>query len=94
MTKLPNVPVSMDRTAAFLADVTEVVARRCLLISFGGREGMAEARSMVSEKMTALAHVNTRLVMGAYGFTPASVTSGIFGHYAGLVWANRRRLAK
>ena len=74
------------------ADAAAVIPIRCVRISRGGQAGLVEAQLMMSEKAQALAHVTWSTMMGAYGFTPDSVTRGVIAHYAACVNSNRRRL--
>lgn len=78
---------------SFGTNTASVVALRLMRIAAGGRAGRKEARLMVSEKITALAHVQWSLASGAYGYTLQSMVQGTGQHYARAVRSNRKRLS-
>lgn len=78
---------------SFWTDAATVVMLRCLRIASGGSAGAHEAQLMVSEKISALAHVHFNLLTGAYGISPHSMIDGVAQHYARGVQANRQRLS-
>ncbi len=69
------------------AESQQVMWLRFLKLAAGGPSAPAEARRMVSEKVTAATHATTRLMAGD---SPISVVEG----YRNRVRANRRRLSK
>ena len=71
-----------------------VVGLRAAKAARGGPSATDEAWRMYSEKFTALAELQARLLMGTLGATPAAAAKGSLKHYRRKVAANRRRLGK
>ena len=71
-----------------------MIGLRTLKIASGGVAGEAEARRMVSEKIEAAAQLQTLMMTGGLGASPADAASKTLTHYRRKVRANRRRLAK
>jgi len=66
---------------------------RTLKIAKRGVQGEAESRLMVREKIDAALALQSMLLTGGLGVTPASAASKTLTHYRRKVRANRRRLA-
>lgn len=75
-------------------DAISVIGLRSMKIAMGGPAGDAESRLMVDEKIKAALHVQTALLTGTLGASPAAATKQALRHYSGKVRANRKRLAK
>lgn len=60
----------------------------------GGRKAEREAWRMYSEKVVALAELQTMFLTGALGATSSAATRGTLRHYQRKVSANRRRLTR
>ena len=70
-----------------------VVGLRVAKAARGGPSATDEAWRMYSEKFTALAELQARLMTGTLGGTPAAAAKGSLRHYRRKVAANRRRLS-
>ena len=81
-------------TMALALESAGVVGLRAAKGARGGRQATDEAWRMWSEKFTALAELQTRLIVGSLGYTPARATKGSLKHYRRKVRANRRRLSR
>ena len=71
-----------------------VVALRMLRVAAGGAAAKAEARRMLSEKVSAACMLQSLAVLGALGHTAPDISAGSLRHYRKLVRANRRRLER
>ena len=60
----------------------------------GGRKAEREAWRMYSEKVVALAELQTMFLSGALGATSSSAAKSTLKHYRRKVSANRRRLTR
>jgi hypothetical protein len=79
-------------TAALGMESAGVIALRTAGVAFGGAEAADEIWRMWSEKVVALAELQTRLLTGSWGVTPAGAAKATLKHYRRKVAANRRRL--
>lgn len=87
----------MEITAATMALAMEsagVVGLRAVKAAKGGPSAADEAWRMYSEKITALAELQIRLLMGPFGLTPAVAARQSLRHYRRKVADNRRRLSR
>ena len=75
-------------------DAASVIGMRCIKIAMGGPAGDAEAKLMINEKIKAALHVQTALLTGKLGTSPAGATTKALRHYSAKVRANRDRLSK
>lgn len=73
-------------------DSADVMSLRMFGAFAGGPGAQKEAVRMVSEKLIAIVELQTRLLTGTMGATPAAAARGTLSHYARKVAANRRRL--
>ena len=71
-----------------------VIGLRAVKAARGGPNATDEAWRMYSEKFTAFAELQARLLRGTLGATPAAAAKGSLKHYRRKVAANRRRLSK
>ena len=71
-----------------------VIGLRAVKAAGGGPKAAEEAWRMYSEKLTAFAELQGRLLAGSLGATPAATVRGTVKHYRRKVAANRRRLSK
>lgn len=71
-----------------------VIGLRAAKAARGGSSATDEAWRMYSEKFTAIAELQARLLMGTLGATPAAAAKGSLKRYRRKVAANRRRLSK
>ena len=71
-----------------------VVALRMLRVAAGGASAEAEARRMLSEKVTAACMLQSLSLLGLLGHTAPDITAGSLRHCRKLVRANRRRLER
>jgi hypothetical protein len=71
-----------------------VVTLRMLRVAAGGASAKAEARRMLSEKITAAWMLQSLSLLGLLGHTAPDITAGSLRHYRKLVRANRRRLER
>ena len=60
----------------------------------GGRKAEREAWRMYSEKVVALAELQTMFLTGTLGATSSAATKSALKHYRRKVSANRRRLTR
>jgi hypothetical protein len=81
-------------TLTLAMESADVVGLRVLKAAQGGPNAADEAWRMYAEKITALAELQTRILTGSLGSTPAAATSQSLKHYTRKVRGNRRRLAK
>ena len=81
-------------TAALGIESAEVIALRTGGAGFEGSEAVHEAWRMWSEKVAALAELQTRLLTGSLGVTPAATARATVKHYRRKVAANKRRLGR
>jgi hypothetical protein len=79
-------------TAALGMESALVIGLRTTGASCGGPGAIDEVWRMWSEKVIALAELQTRLLTGSLGRTPASAARETLKHYRRKVAANRRRL--
>ena len=73
-------------------DASIVIGLRTMKIAMGGAAGEREAKLMVDEKMRAAMEMQTSLLTGRLGTSPARAASATVKHYGRKVRANRRRL--
>ena len=71
-----------------------VIGLRFAGAAAGGPKALDEAWLMWSEKVNAFVELQTRLVTGSLGSTPAGAVSSTLKHYRRKVAANRRRLSR
>ena len=71
-----------------------VVGLRAAQATRGGPNAANEVWRMYSEKFTALAELQARLLTGTLGTSPAAAARASLKHYRRKVAANRRRLSK
>lgn len=81
-------------TMALAIESAGVVGLRAAKAARGGPGAADEAWRMCSEKVTALAELQTQLLMGWLGSTPSAATNRSLKHYRRKVAANWRRLSK
>ena len=81
-------------TAALGMESAGVVGMRMAKAASGGPNAADEAWRMWSEKVVALAELQTRLLTGSLGVTSSGAAKATLKHYRGKVSANRRRLSK
>lgn len=81
-------------TAALGIESAAVISLRTVGAAFGGSQATDEAWRMWSEKVVALAELQTRLLTGSLGATPAGAAKATLKHYRRKVAANRRRLSR
>lgn len=74
------------------AEAGEVATMRLARIAAGGAGADAEARLMISEKVSAFLEMQTKMLSGAFGTTPLSGTQSVIKHYRRKVAANTKRL--
>lgn len=80
--------------AALGMESAGVIALRTAGAARGGPNAVDEAWRMWSEKVTALAELQSRLLTGSLGRTPTGAARETLKHYRGKVAANRRRLGR
>jgi hypothetical protein len=81
-------------TMTLAMESAAVVGLRAVKAAKGGPSAADEAWRMYAEKVTALAELQTRLLMGTLGMTPAAAARGSLRHYRRKVRDNRRRLGR
>jgi hypothetical protein len=81
-------------TMALAFESAGVIGLRTAKAARGGPKATDEVWRMYSEKVAALAELQTRMLFGSLGATPAAATMGSLTHYRRKVAANRRRLLK
>lgn len=81
-------------TAALGMESALVIGLRATGAAFGGPKAVDESWRMWSEKVVALAELQTRLLTGSLGRTPTSAARETLKHYRRKVAANRRRLGR
>lgn len=81
-------------TAMLGLESADVVSLRIAGAAAGGPKAADEAWRMWSEKIIALAELQTRFFTGSLGSTPAGAAKATLTHYQRKVAANRRRLEK
>lgn len=81
-------------TTALGMESAGVIGLRVAGATLGGPGAADEAWRMWSEKVIALAELQTRLLTGSLGITPAGAARETLKHYRRKVAANRRRLAR
>lgn len=81
-------------TAALGLESATVIGLRTAGAAFGGRKAADEAWRMWSEKVIALAELQSLLVSGSLGGTCAGAARETLKHYRRKVAANRRRLGR
>lgn len=80
--------------AALGMESAGVIALRTAGAARGDPNAFDEAWRMWSEKVTALAESQSRLLAGSLGETPTGAARETLKHYRGKVAANRRRLGR
>lgn len=75
-------------------EASTVISLRMAQFVTGNAAGSNEAELMVTEKVRAAVELQTRLMMGAFGFTPLGMMQGATRHYRRKVAANRARLTR
>lgn len=73
-------------------DANSVIGLRLAKIATGGAAGTAEAHLMFAEKIRAATQLQSALLTGDLGATPAAVANSTLRHYSKKVRANQRRL--
>ncbi|MGO9485603.1 MAG: hypothetical protein ACLPX9_13600 [Rhodomicrobium sp.] len=73
-------------------EAASVIGLRVLTIAAGGTAGLAEAQTMISEKIEASLTLQAKAVAGGLGITLFSAATGTLDHYRPKVLANRSRL--
>lgn len=81
-------------TMTLALESASVIGLRAAKAAKGGQSATDEAWRMCSEKFVALAELQTLLLMGTLGATPATATKRSLKHYHRKVAANRRRLSR
>ena len=79
-------------TMTLAMESVDVVGLRVIKAAKGGPNAADEAWRMYSEKVTAFAELQTRMLMGTLGMTPATAMRQSLKHYRRKVRDNRRRL--
>lgn len=79
-------------SAALAMESAGVIGLRTANAAFGGPKAADEAWRMWSEKVVAVAELQTHLLTGSLGVTPAGAVKATLKHYRRKVAANRRRL--
>jgi hypothetical protein len=80
--------------AALGIESAAVMGLRIAGAAVGGEKAADEAWRMWSEKVVALAELQSRFLTGALGSTPAGATKSTLKHLRRKVAANRRRLSR
>jgi hypothetical protein len=73
-------------------EAASVIGLRVLTIGAGGTAGLAEAQTMISEKIEASLALQAKAMTGGLGMTPFSAATATLDHYRPTVLANRSRL--
>ncbi len=73
-------------------EAASVIVLRVLTIGAGGTAGLAEAQTMIGEKIEAGLTLQAKAVTGGLGITAFSAATATLDHYRPKVLANRRRL--
>lgn len=73
-------------------EAASVIGLRTMKIAMGGAAAEAESILMVDEKVKAAIDLQSQLLTGKLGATPATATKKALRHYARKVRANRKRL--
>jgi len=81
-------------TALLGVESASVVGLRLAGAAAGGPQAAEEAWRMWSEKIIALGELQTRVLAGSLGSTPAGAAKATLRHYRRKVAANQRRLSK
>lgn len=71
-----------------------VMSLRLAQLAIGNAASGDEAELMVTEKIRAAVELQTRMMVGAFGFTPLGMMQGATRHYRRKVAANRARLTR
>ncbi len=93
MTRNPWFQIGLDSWALGV-DASAVIGLRVMKIAAGDAAAQAESQLMVVEKVEAALDLQTKLLTGALGATPAAMAAKTLKHYGRKVRANRRRLSK